>query len=163
TGDMVHRLFHMWQQSDCSHLNASPDNPSGCLRDLYPFVGVARNDGSGSNSMAFYNVQKGDAPVFKRLADEYTLNDNYHQPVMGGPAVQNIMIGAADAIPWDAFTDPKTGTQFPPPPGHIADPTPKSTTNVAFTADGQWTNCSDVGQPGIAPIVNYLASLSWHP
>src|SRR5262249_33076190 len=30
TGDMVHRLFHMWQQSDCSKLNATPDNPSGC-------------------------------------------------------------------------------------------------------------------------------------
>ena len=26
-----------------------------------------------------------------------------------------------------------------------------------------WTNCSDVTQPGIAPIVNYLASLPWHP
>jgi phospholipase C len=34
---------------------------------------------------------------------------------------------------------------------------------VAFTADNQWTNCSDVTQPGIAPIVNYLASLPWHP
>jgi len=166
TGDMVHRLFHMWQQSDCSTANvtpATPDNPSGCLSDLYPFVGVARNDGSGGNSMAFYNVQNGDAPVFKRLADEYTLNDNYHQPVMGGTAVQHIMIGAADAIPWDTFTDPTTHTVFATPPGHIADPTPKSTTNVAFKADGQWTNCSDVGQPGIAPIVNYLASLPWHP
>ena len=63
-GDMVHRLFHMWQQSDCNVMNATADNPSGCLNDLYPFVGVARNDGSGSNSMAFLNVQKGDAPVF---------------------------------------------------------------------------------------------------
>jgi phospholipase C len=163
TGDMVHRLFHMWQQSDCSKLNATPDNPSGCLSDLYPFVGVARNDGSGSNSMAFYNMQKGDAPAFRRLADEYTLNDNYHQPVMGGTAVQHIMIGAADAIPWDTFTDPSTNTRFPIPPGHIADPTPQSTTNVAFKADGQWTNCSDTGQPGIAPIVSYLSSLPWHP
>jgi phospholipase C len=68
-------------------------NPSGCLSDLYPFVGVARNDGSGSNSMGFYNVLKGDAPVFKRIADEYTINDNYHQPVMGGTAVQHIMLG----------------------------------------------------------------------
>jgi phospholipase C len=164
TGDMVHRLFHMWQQADCSKLNATPDNPSGCLNDLYPFVGVARQDGSGSNAMGFYNVQRGDAPLFKQLADQYTLNDNYHQPVMGGTAVQHIMIGAADAIPWDTFTDPKTNQQFPVPPGHIADPTPKSTTNVAFTADGQWTNCSDpIKQPGIAPIVNYLATLPWNP
>jgi hypothetical protein len=55
TGDMVHRLFHMWQQSDCDVTNAPKDgsNPTGCLNDLYPFVGVARNDGSGSNSMGF--------------------------------------------------------------------------------------------------------------
>ncbi|MDQ6703853.1 MAG: hypothetical protein M3Z96_12580, partial [Pseudomonadota bacterium] len=59
TGDMVHRLFHMWQQSDCDVLNATPSNPSGCLSDLYPFVGVARNDGSGSNSMGFYNMLNG--------------------------------------------------------------------------------------------------------
>ncbi|HEY4847345.1 MAG TPA: hypothetical protein VIH87_05990, partial [Methylocella sp.] len=44
TGDMVHRLFHMWQQSDCDVKNATPSNPSGCLSDLYPFVGVARMD-----------------------------------------------------------------------------------------------------------------------
>src|SRR3984893_18155505 len=29
TGDMVHRLFHMWQQSDCDLKNATPRNPSG--------------------------------------------------------------------------------------------------------------------------------------
>jgi phospholipase C len=81
---MVHRLFHMWQQSDCDVRNATPGNPSGCLNDLYPFVGVARNDGSGSNAMGFRNMRSGDAPVLKRLADEYTMNDNYHQPVMGG-------------------------------------------------------------------------------
>src|ERR1700724_4218511 len=51
TGDMAHRLFHMWQQSDCDVKNATPSNPSGCLSDLYPFVGVARMDDSGSNSM----------------------------------------------------------------------------------------------------------------
>src|SRR5215470_13306473 len=85
TGDMVHRLFHMWQQSDCNVKNAPVDgsNPSGCLFDLLPFVGVARNDGSGANSIGFYNMLNGDAPVMKRIADEYTSNDNYHQPVMG--------------------------------------------------------------------------------
>src|SRR5215470_17818421 len=163
TGDMVHRLFHMWQQSDCSRLNATPDNPSGCLNDFYPVVGVARNDGSGGNAMAFYNMQRGDAPVFKRLADEYTLNDNYHQPVMGGTAVQHTMLGTADAIPWDTFIDPKTKTQFTIPPGHIANPNPKTVNNIAFTADGQWTNCSDPTQPGIKPILDYLASLPWAP
>ena len=157
-GDMVHRLFHMWQQSDCDVMNATADNPSGCLNDLYPFVGVARNDGSGSNSMAFLNVQKGDAPVFKRLADKYTLNDNYHQPIMGGTAVQHQMIQTADDVFWETFQGASK-----PPTASVADPDPISSTNVAFTHDKAWTNCSDVTQPGIAPIVAYLASLPWHP
>ena len=38
TGDTVHRLYHMWQQSDCNVANATLTNPSGCLNDLYPFV-----------------------------------------------------------------------------------------------------------------------------
>ena len=158
TGDTVHRLFHMWQQSDCSHANATPDNPSGCLSDLYPFVGVARNDGSGGNAMGFYNVNNGDAPVLRRLADEFTLNDNYHQPVMGGTMVQHIMIGTADAISWETFNGQTT-----PPAAAVANPDPKSSTNVAFKADKAWTDCSDLTQPGIPAIVNYLATLPWHP
>src|SRR5262249_50058093 len=75
TGAVVHRLFHMWQKSACDVLNPPPANPSGCLNDLYPFVGVARNDGSGSNAMGFYNMQNGDAPIMKKIADQYTLND----------------------------------------------------------------------------------------
>jgi phospholipase C len=157
-GDMVHRLFHMWQQSDCDVMNATPGNPSGCLNDLYPFVGVARNDGSGSNAMSFLNMQKGDAPVFKRLADKYTLNDNYHQPIMGGTAVQHQMIQTADDVFWQTFQ----GVDKPPTPS-VADPDPKSSTNAAFKVDKTWTNCSDLSQPGIAPIVAYLASLPWHP
>jgi phospholipase C len=157
-GDMVHRLFHMWQQSDCDVMNATGDNPSGCLNDLYPFVGVARNDGSGSNSMAFLNMQNGDAPVFKRLADKYTLNDNYHQPIMGGTAVQHQMIQTADDVHWETFAE-----MSQPPISSVADPDPKSSTNAAFTRDKTWTNCSDVSQPGIAAIVNYLMSLPWHP
>jgi phospholipase C len=157
-GDMVHRLFHMWQQSDCDVMHATPDNPSGCLNDLYPFVGVARNDGSGSNSMAFLNVQQGDAPVFKRLADKYTLNDNYHQPIMGGTAVQHQMIQTADDVFWETFQGVSQ-----PPIASVADPDPKSPTNAAFKVDKQWTNCSDLKQPGIAPIVAYLGTLPWHP
>ncbi|MBV9376101.1 MAG: phosphoesterase, partial [Alphaproteobacteria bacterium] len=38
TGDTAHRFYQMWQQSDCSIHNATEDNPTGCLSDLYPFV-----------------------------------------------------------------------------------------------------------------------------
>ena len=159
SGDMVHRLFHMWQQSDCSVLDATKENPSGCKNDLYPFVGIARGDDSGSNSMGFYNVQQGDAPLFKRLADEYSMSDNYHQPVMGGTAVQHTMIGTADALPWEQVGN------FPaqPPAKQVANPNPKSATNDAYTVDARWTECGDPTQPGIQPIMDYLKSLPWHP
>jgi len=159
TGDMVHRFFHMWQQSDCDAMNATPSNPTGCKNDLYPYVGIARGDDAGSNSMGFYNVQKGDAPLFKRLADEYTMSDNYHQPVMGGTAVQHTMIGTADAIFWEHVGN------FPaqPPAAQVANPNPKSATNDAYVTDRRWTQCDNPAQPGIKPIMDYLRSLPWRP
>src|SRR5262249_8528849 len=33
TGDMVHRFFHMWQQSDCHVTNATSADPAGCKND----------------------------------------------------------------------------------------------------------------------------------
>jgi phospholipase C len=154
----VHRLFHMWQQSDCNVANATAANPSGCLNDLYPFVGIARGDDSGSSSMGFHNVQNGDVPFLTRLADRFTMSDNFHQAVMGGTAANHMALGSGDAIFWTAFQG-----QAAPPPARVANPDPKSATTDAFTRDREWTNCADLTQPGIAPIVNYLASLPYHP
>src|SRR5262249_58655985 len=81
TGDTVHRFYHMWQQSDCDVANATADNPSGCLNDLYPFVGLARDD-SGGNSLGVYNMQDGDAPIMNRLADKNSMSANFHQSVL---------------------------------------------------------------------------------
>lgn len=33
--------------------------------------------------MGYYDMDNGDWPYFKELADQYAINDNYHQPVMG--------------------------------------------------------------------------------
>ena len=165
TGDTTHRLFEMWQQSDCSVMHATEDNPAGCLNDLYPFVitnYTGPTDNGGSNSMAFYNVQKGDAPVLKQLADEYTMSDNYHQPAMGGTAMQHIYLGTGDSIFWSDGNGNATT-----PPSHIANPNPIAGTDDQYIVDanfdGNLTNCSDTSQPGIAPIVGYLATLPWHP
>ncbi len=158
TGDMVHRLFHMWQQSDCDVKNATKTNPSGCLNDLYPFVGIARGDDSGSSSMGFYNMQEGDVPLLKKLADQYTMSDNFHQSVMGGTAANHMALGSGDAIFWTTF-----GGQAAPPASQIANPDPQSPTLDKYKNDKGWTNCSDPTQPGIAPIVNYLASLPYKP
>jgi phospholipase C len=162
TGDMVHRFYHMWQQSDCSVTTATRKNPSGCLNDLYPYVGVARNDGSSSNSMGIYNMRAGDAPVLKQLADEYTISDNYHQPVMGGTFVQHMMIGTADVMWWQSYTNLAGMTLTQPPASVIANPTPKNSTTIAFTADKAWTTC-DPSAPWVKAIQDYLASLPWHP
>ena len=174
TGDTTHRLFEMWQQSDCNIKNATRENPSGCLSDLYPFVitnytnqpdpasGGAIDDNGGGNSMAFYNVQKGDAPVFKSLADQFTMSDNYHQAVMGGTGANHVMLGLGDAIFWsDGQGNPTK------PPSHIANPDPLPGTDDVYTVDlnfdGNFTQCADPGQPGIQPIRDYLASLPYRP
>jgi phospholipase C len=162
TGDMVHRFYHMWQQSDCSVDDATPGNPSGCLNDLYPYVGIARNDGSLSNAMGFYNVEAGDAPVLKRLADEYTMSDNFHQGIMGGTFVQHMMLGTGDVMWWQPYTNNSGTTISQPPAGVIVDPTPKSTTSIGFTSDKAWTTC-DESAPWVAAIQSYLRSLPWHP
>ncbi|MFZ0977825.1 MAG: alkaline phosphatase family protein, partial [Candidatus Acidiferrales bacterium] len=177
TGDTTHRLFEMWQQSDCSIRNATRHNPSGCLSDLYPFVITNYvnildtqfdnppefDDAGGSNSMAFYNMQDGDAPLLKSLADEYSMSDNYHQAVMGGTGANHIMLGTGDAYFWSDGN----GNPTVPPAGVIANPNPIPGTDDVYTVDvgynGDFTECADPTQPGIKPIRDYLASLQYHP
>jgi phospholipase C len=165
TGDTTHRLFEMWQQSDCSRAHASEDNPSGCLSDLYPYVITSYTgpaDNGGSNSMAFYNVQRGDAPILKRLADEFSMSDNFHQSGMGGTAINHIYLGSGDDVFWsDGNGNPKT------PPSHIANPNPVPGTDNVYIVDanfdGNFTECADPTQPGIKPILDYLETLPWDP
>jgi len=177
TGDTTHRLFEMWQQSDCNVRNATRRNPSGCLSDLYPFVitsytsepdpnsfpvAAQVDDNGGGNSMSFYNMQKGDVPVLRQLADEYSMSDNYHQAVMGGTGANHVMLGTGDAIFWsDGNGKPTT------PPSHIANPDPLPGSDNQYTVDinfdGNFTECGNASQPGIAPIRRYLESLPYRP
>jgi len=185
----VHRFYQMWQQEDCSAATATRSNPSGCLADLFPWVEVtigAGSDGSsgstspptdytstgeGSTSMEFYNVQQGDAPYLKHLADTYTMSDNYHQAAMGGTGLNHIMLGFADAI-W--YSD-GNGNAMAPPKMQIEDPDAQSGTNNWYVEDGygsydyttntpfgggSYSACADVTQPGVPAVVNYLQSLS---
>jgi phospholipase C len=162
TGDTAHRFYQMWQQSDCSRQNATEDNPTGCLNDLYPFVmttyGGPTADHGGGTSLAFYNMQDEDAPLFKKLADEYTISDNYHQPGQGGTGIQHVFLGTGDDIYWsDGIGNPTA-----PPTTQIANPNPQSGTNNQYTVDGRFSNCSDLfNAPGVLPIVQYLDSLPY--
>jgi phospholipase C len=162
TGDTAHRFYQMWQQSDCSRQNATEDNPTGCLNDLYPFVmttyGGPTADHGGGTSLAFYNMQDEDAPLFKKLADEYTISDNYHQPGQGGAGIQHVFLGTGDDIYWSDGT----GNPTAPPTTQIANPNPQSGTNNQYTVDGRFSNCSDLfNAPGVLPIVQYLDSLPY--
>jgi phospholipase C len=179
----VHRFYQMWQQADCSVDTATEANPSGCLNDLFPWVEYtigAGSDGSsgsttppssylstgeGSTSMEFFNVLKGDAPYMKKLADTYTLSDNFHQSVMGGTMANHIEFGFADSI-W--YSD-GNGNALTPPANQIENPNPQPGTNNWYDADGygagngsgggSYVNCADLSQPGVPAIVNYLEAL----
>jgi phospholipase C len=194
----VHRFYQMWQQEDCNPANASSWNPSGCKADLFPWVEDTIGAGSngnpqpagftdtstkeGSTSMGFYNMQQGDAPYLKYLADHYAISDNFHQSVMGGTGANHVMLGTGDAI-W--FSDGNGNAAVPPhnqfisagpnsgTVDEIEDPTPLAGTNNWYTEDGYgngsygspssgggtYTNCSDTTRSEVAAITNYLASL----
>jgi phospholipase C len=179
----VHRFYQMWQQLDCSVASVSKENPSGCKSDLFPWVEVtigAGSDGSsgfttpptnylstgeGSTAMEFFNVQKGDAPYMKHLADTYTLSDNFHQSVMGGTMANHIEFGYADSI-W--FSD-GNGKALAPPAQQVENPDPQPGTNNWYDSDGyggsggsgggSYVNCGDISQPGVPSVVNYLEAL----
>ena len=201
----VHRFYQMWQQEDCSAAHATPTNPGGCLADLFPWVETtvgagtngapqagnfstnyapgATTTGEGATSMGFYNVQNGDAPYLKYLADTYAMSDNYHQAVMGGTGANHIMLGFADAI-W--FSDANGNPAVPPenqttfaggPVNEIENPNPQPGTNNWYTEDGygafgnsgtstgvygggSYSACANPMQPGVAPILKYLDSLT---
>jgi phospholipase C len=159
TGDTVHRFYQMWQQSDCRIEAASEDNPSGCLSDLYAFVATTfagpQVDEGGGTSMAFYNMQSGDAPLLKRLADQYTLSDNHHQPAQGGSSLQHIFLGTGD----DIFWSDGDGNPTAPPASQIADPNPLPGSNNRYRLDGRYSDCANLAAPGVFPIVRYLESL----
>jgi phospholipase C len=164
----VHRFYQMWQQLACAPDHATTDNPSGCGANLFSWVettvGAGTNGqpqpanfsteysptayttGEGSTALGFYNVQNGDVPYFKSLADTYAMSDNFHQSVDGGTGANHIMFGHADAI-W--FSD---GNGHPAVPPHnqevwagtldagvvdeIENPNPAPGTNNWYSEDG---------------------------
>jgi phospholipase C len=183
----VHRFYQMWQQEDCNASFATAKDPSGCRHDLFPWVEVSvgagtnglpqpnpfntYTTGEGSTSMEFYNVQQGDVPYLTRLADTFTMSDNYHQAAMGGTGLNHIMLGFADAI-W--YSD-GNGNALVPTAQQIEDPDAQAGTNNWYVEDGyggfnsqtnmpygggSYSACADAKQPGVPAVVNYLQSLA---
>ncbi|MFD1154720.1 alkaline phosphatase family protein [Undibacterium aquatile] len=162
TGDPVHRFFQMWQQIN------------GGNNDL--FVWVAEMTGVGPSNapipfapgrtyqggiaMGFYNMSTGDAPTFKKLADNYAIADNYHQPVMGGTTVNYLALATGDVT---FYTD--QGKPGVPPAKMIENPDPQPNTNNWYTEDGYrggtYIQCADLAQPGAAGIQAFLKKLPY--
>jgi phospholipase C len=166
TADTIHQFFQMVQQSDCAidPEHVSRANPTGCLHDLQSAVSTtyatlpSATPHDTGQTMAFFNMQQGDAPVFKLLADEYTLSDNYHQPVMGGTGPNSIALGFADQL---YFSD-GAGNPVTPPQATVFDPDPlPGTLNFYTRAPAEWIDCSDEAQPGVAAITTYLKALPY--
>jgi acid phosphatase len=167
TGDPVHRFFQMWQDYDEGKM------------DLFAWVGVTIGTGSNGNpqpspfteqttnqggvAMGFFNMSEGDAPVFKFIADNYAISDNYHQAIMGGTGANFIFLGTAD----EGFFTDADGNPATPPANQIENPNPQPGTNNWYTQDGysggSYVNCADSSQPGVSPIRDYLASLGVNP
>lgn len=182
----VHRFYQMWQQLNCTAA-------TGCQNTLFPWVEATTGTGSngkpppanftyqeGATSMGFYNVQQGDWPYLKKLADTYSMSDNYHQAVNGGTGANHIMLGTGDAI-W--FSDGHGNPLTPPHNMKVAagstnagvvdeveNPNPLTGTNNWYTEDGygggsygsasygggSYSDCADTSQPGVKAIVAYL-------
>jgi len=165
TGDTIHQYFQMVQQVDCAidAEHVSKDNPTGCLHDLQSAVTTTYSTPPGGTphdtgqTMAFFNMQNGDAPLFKSLADTYTMSDNYHQPVLGGTGPDSQPLGFADQV----FFSDGNGNPATPAPVNIYNPDPQPGTLNLYTQRAQWFNCSDPSQPGIAAITNYLNALPY--
>ena len=166
TGDTIHQYFQMVQQVDCAidAEHVSKTNPTGCLHDLQSAVTTTYSTPPGSaahdtgQTMAFFNMRNGDAPLLKSLADEYTMSDNYHQPVLGGTGPDSQPLGFADQV----FYSDGHGNPATPPAANIYNPDPQPGTLNLYTKRAQWFNCSDVNQPGVAPIARYLQALPYH-
>jgi phospholipase C len=160
TGDPAHRFFQMWQQFDegrndlfvwnaitigfGSEAKAPPD----------PFTDQSTHQ--GGVAMGFYNMSEGDAPVFKFIADHYSISDNFHQGIMGGTGASFIYLGTGDL----AFYEDGNGKPLTPAKEQIEDPDPWPGSNNWYKRDGyrsgSYVNCSDQSQPGVAAIVQYL-------
>jgi acid phosphatase len=155
-GDPLHRFYQMWQQMDegANNLFTWTANTAGDDNGANPPGPIYQ----GAVQMGFYNMATGDAPILKSLADNYAMSDNYHQSVVGGTGANHIAIGMADA----AYYQNAQGQAVPPPADQIENPNPKPGTNNNFSQDGysggSYSECSDPSQPGVGPILDYLAT-----
>lgn len=158
-GDPMHRFFQMWQQT-------SGDN---ARHDLFTWTAstagmgnetdgvTSDNSGQGGEQMGFYNMNQGDAPYFKAIAQNFAISDNYHQSIMGGTGANFFALATADVAVYQL-----NELLEAPPINQIENPDPQlgMLNPNFFTHDGysggSYVNCSDNSQPGVSSISHFL-------
>jgi phospholipase C len=164
TGDPVHRFFQMWQQT-------GGDNAK---LDMFTWVAVTTGQGGdtagvtpanpsqGGELMGFANMASGDAPVFKSLATQYAISDNYHQSIMGGTGANFFAIATADVAYFNT-----AGAVATPPANQVENPDAMAQTPNFYSQDGysggSYVNCSDATQPGVGSILSFLGTAGVKP
>jgi acid phosphatase len=171
TGDPVHRFFQMWQDLDGGRNDKFVwvEQSIGTGSNGQPVPAGGFNPMEGAISMGFYNMnpyvdaqgvaKPGDAPVFKALADQYAISDNYHQAILGGTGAnfQALVTGHAAF-----FTDPYKldGSAAVPYANQIENPDPVVGTDNYYAQDGygggSYVNCADHSAPGVAAVSRAL-------
>jgi phospholipase C len=157
-GDPPHRFFQMWQQTGGANER----------HDMFAWVATtvgtggdtagvtADNPGQGGELMGFFNMAHGDAPLFKNLAQNYAISDNYHQSVMGGTGANFFAIATGDAAVYRL-----KGKLAVPPENQIENPDPMPRTENFYIRDGysggSYVKCADPDQPGVGAIHMVLA------
>jgi phospholipase C len=168
TGDPVHRFFQMWQDVDGGRHDkfAWVEETIGTGSNGNPPPAGGFNPKEGAISMGFYNMnpfvdasgvqQPGDAAIFKSLADQYAISDNYHQAIMGGTGANFQALVTGDA----AFFTNLDGSAGVPYANQIENPNPVAGTNNYYTQDGysggSYVNCSDPKAPGVQAVLDEL-------
>jgi phospholipase C len=175
----VHRFYQMWQQLNCAVEHAAASNPSGCNGKLFSWVEVtvgagtngapqpknfsteysadAATTGEGGTALGFYNVQQGDVPYLKSLADKYAMSDNFHQSVDGGTGANHIMFaiwfsnadGSPGKPPQDTTVYATYNGAANPDKGvlqEIENPNPAAGTNNWYSEDG-YGHSQNAGYP----------------
>ncbi len=158
-GDPAHRFFQMWQQTGGTNDRL----------DLFAWVTVntgtggattgvtLANPGQGGELMGFFNMNQGDAPYFKQLAQNWAISDNYHQAILGGTGANFFALATGDVAVYQ-----NNGVLATPPANQIENPNPQAGTTNFYSNDGyeggSYVNCSDISQPGVSAILNLLNS-----
>jgi len=149
----------MWQQTGGNNHNhglftwvATNTGTGGDNGPNGPKPGDAQQ---GGELMGFFNMSQGDAPIFKQLAQNYALSDNYHQALMGGTGANFFAIATGDVAVYNS-----AGVLTTPPANQIENPNPLAGTANFYTQDGyaggSYVNCSDANQPGVSSILKFL-------